>query len=451
MSVPTVLIIGRPNVGKSTFFNRLNKKKKSIVCDFPGVTRDLIFSYCNWQDHNYILIDSAGIFFDNSKNNNIDIFQESIEAKVKEIIPSADIILFMVDAKEGLVPYDRVIARYLIQQDKKVFLVINKSDYKALEYESTVFFGIGFSKHYFISATQNLGIETLLEDIFKSLDPSKQGFNQVDHQDMISISIVGKPNVGKSSILNALTGSDIALVSDVPGTTRDSLDHIVTYNKQPFLFVDTAGLKRNIKKANQIDFYSYVRTIRSIHDSKISLLVIDATEEITDQDKKIATLIEEHNNRIIIVVNKWDLIKKDSYTVDSFTKYVYDRLSFIDYAPLIYTSAVTRKRLHTLFDEINEVYSQSLRKFSKKELNDFVKHFAESSRNSFIKSGRVKLRYMTQDPEYLTEFSLFVSSKDIFKEQLVRHFVRSFRDQYPLKGNPIRITVKQLERIKVKS
>ena len=444
MSIPTILIVGRPNVGKSTLFNRLTKSHKSIVCDFPGVTRDLIFSHASWIRseelcHNYLLVDSGGIFFE-KVNENDGVFQKIIEQKVKEAIEVSDIVIFVTDAKDGVVVYDKIISKYLLPYKQKVFVAVNKSDNELAACDNSNFYQLGFDKLFFVSATQSIGVNDLLESIFTVLPESKQGLNQLKDDYFAKISIVGKPNVGKSSIINALSGEDKAIVSEIPGTTRDSTDHIIKYQSKQYAYIDTAGLRKKSKIANDIDFYSYVRTLRSICDSNISLLVVTANEDISEQDKHIANLIEEEGRSLIIIVNKWDLVEKDSHTFDAFTKYIYRSMPFLYYAPVLFVSAVTKQRLPGIYELIDMVLTKANRKLTKKELDTFLMNLKKQSTSPLIASGRSVIHYIKQDTTVgKVVFKFFVNKVSYFNEPLTRYLTKQLRQVFDFTGSPIKI------------
>lgn len=437
MSLPTFLILGRPNVGKSTLFNALNGSRRSIVGDLPGVTRDLIFGLCEYGKHHYILVDSGGVFFHETENSGLP-FQGEIEKRVKDALLIADKLFYVVDTRDGLTPYDEVIANALMPFKDKVILMANKTDHEKLHIQASDFYQLGFDGLYMVSAAQKQGLDEVLDHCFETLPAIKQGFNQVETE-AIPVSIVGKPNVGKSSILNALAGEDRVIVSEVPGTTRDATDHILTFHGQDFLFVDTAGFRRKSKITDDIDFYSTVRTLRSIANSSVTLLVLDATQGIGDMEQHIANLVEEEGNGIVIVVNKWDTVEeKDSNTIDRYTEYVRRKLVFLEYAPIIFVSAVTKKRLYSLYDLITAVYSNRHKHVPHKDLNDFMKRLSERSQQPLLNSGKGRVHYLRQDKSVdYPKFLAFVNRVEVFKTPFTRYIVKQIREAFGYLGCPV--------------
>ena len=448
MSTPSILILGRPNVGKSTFFNQVIGQKKAIVCDIPGVTRDLIFSYSNWEDHHFIIMDSGGIFFDKPGSSPISFLPE-IESRVKTAMDEADILLFMLDGKSGLTPYDEAIADVLRKYQDKLIVVVNKTDNVRIEHELQEVYSIGFEDVHFISSIQKQGINDLLDSIFQKLPSNKQGYKKTSDSKSIPISIIGRPNVGKSTLANTLIGENRILVSEIPGTTRDSTDHTIKYHDQTYTFVDTAGLTKKAKFSQSIDFYSYIRTIRSISDSYISLFIIDATQGIGEHEKHIGNLIIEQGNSIVIVVNKWDAIQKDSRTMEEYTKYVHQKLSFLTYAPIVYLSALENKRIHTLFKAINNVYKARQKQLSRNQLQSLLKTFLQSHRypNPKVGGKAFNLRQLPSPPPH---FRLFVNKQKYFSPGFTKSLQNFIRESFSFPGNQINLSIKSLKEKTIK-
>ncbi len=420
-------------------FNALNGSRRSIVGDLPGVTRDLIFGLCSYGKHHYVLVDSGGIFFHETENSGLP-FQGEIEKRVREALLIADKLLYVVDTRDGLTPYDEVIAHALMPYKDKVVLLANKTDHENLHINASDFYQLGFNGLYMVSASQKQGFDEVLDHCFETLPAIKQGFNNVA-SDAIPVSIVGKPNVGKSSILNALAGEDRVIVSEVPGTTRDATDHTITSHGQDYCFVDTAGFRRKSKITDDIDFYSTVRTLRSIANSDVTLLVLDATQGIGDMEQHIANLVEEEGNGIIIVVNKWDLVEnKDGNTIDRYTEYVYRKLMFLEYAPIIFVSAVTKKRLNSLYDLIQTVQANRRQHVPHKELNDFMKRVSERTQQPLIRSGKGRVHYLRQDKSVsYPKFLAFVNKTEVFKTPFTRFIIKQIREAFGYIGCPIQI------------
>lgn len=444
MSTPSILIIGRPNVGKSTLFNRLNKQRKAIVHDFPGVTRDLIFSYCNYEDKNFILIDSGGIGMEESVMITQDAFQKQIEENVKGAIETSDLIIFLTDSQEGLSPYDQVIAKSLRPYKEKVVLAVNKTENTAQELGAAEFFSLGIEDVFFISSTQGIGIKNMMTHIFKKLNMTNKTSGFVDKENIKKIAIIGRPNVGKSSVFNALAGKDMMIVSDVAGTTRDSVDHLITFYQREYLFIDTAGLKKKAQHTKDaIDFYSYIRTIKAISDSDICLFIIDAADGITNMDKHIANLIIEEGRAIIILVNKWDKVEKDSNTLVSYTKYMHQQLHFADHAPLIFTSAKTRQRLVNVFDTIDNVYNNYTKRISTSMMNKFLENLKSRPGFNSVYKSQGKILYISQVKTAPPRFAVFVNKKDYFKENFTKFITKHIRETFDFSGCTIKINYKE--------
>ena len=435
MAVPVILILGRPNVGKSSLFNRLTKTKRSIVADEPGVTRDLIYETSKWKDHHFILIDSGGVFFEDT-GEETNVFQPMVESIVKQAAIEADYLIFLTDVKSGITPYDRFIANFLRPFEYKTSIVANKCESELEQQQYNDFYELGYSGVYPVSAKSGYNINGLLESIFSALPEDRQGRNKPVAQAAIHVSILGRPNVGKSSLVNALFGEEIALVSDIPGTTRDSTDHLVKADGQWYKFIDTAGLRKKSRMGDAIEFFSYIRTIRSLEESQVSLLILDATLSVSDQDKHIGAMIAEKGNGVIILVNKWDLIEKNNSTMNQYIDYVRKQLPFLDFAPLLFVSAVSKQRLNTIYEEILNVDKAYHLTLSKTELNNLVK-------KTIKLPSKCKIYYINQTPAKQPKFTVYVNKADLFKGPLIRQITRQMRSVYPYIGCPIQLTVRE--------
>jgi GTPase len=450
MTTPSILILGRPNVGKSTLFNKLIGERKSIVYDFPGVTRDLIFSYYNYKNKNFVIIDSGGISLTN-KNCNItnDVFQDQIEENVKEVISSSEIILFLTDSQEGLNPYDIDIARYLRQYKEKVIVAVNKTENTSQEFGASDFYTLGFDNLFFISSTQGIGINAMMDFIIKNFADitSKSPSSEIE-KDAIKVSIIGKPNVGKSSIFNALAGKNKAIVSSVAGTTRDSLDQVLTYHQKNYIFIDTAGLKkRNQHTQDSIDFYSYIRTMKAIDKSEVCVFVIDASEPLSSLDKQICNLIIEEGKSIILLVNKWDKVDKDSSSMNLYTKIIYNELIFAKFAPLFYTSAKTRKKLINIFNLIDTTYENYYKRISTPIMNDFLIKLKNKPGFNSTKKPLGKIYYISQVDKAPAKFMVSVNKKEYFKSNFTNFLTNKIYETFGFEGCPIKIYYK--EKVKI--
>lgn len=443
MSLPTILIIGRPNVGKSTFFNRLSKEKKAIVHDFPGVTRDLNFSYCTYKEKNFLLIDSGGINFDDEKPASDDSFQALIEIKVADMLKTVDLILFMTDSKDGLNPADISIAKKLRGFQNKTVLMINKTDNEKAELSNFEFTKLGIDNYFSVSSLQGTGIEKTMDFIINRLNiKNEPQSNDLDNN--VKISIIGKPNVGKSSLFNAIIKEEASIVSNVAGTTRDSLDRIISHNNKNYVFIDTAGIKKKIKTTKEaIDFYSYVRTIKAIEKSDICLLVLDTSEDISILDKHIARLVVDNYKALIIVANKWDIVKKDSNTINAFTKYINQELHYIDHAALLFTSALTKQRINNIFELIDSVYEAYSARISTAELNKFSQNLKSLPGYLAVTSKFAKIYYLSQVETKPPTFTLFINKKTNFKTNFKKFFENQIRNKYNFNGVTLKTVLKE--------
>lgn len=433
---PIVAIVGRPNVGKSTFVNRLVGARHSIVDDLPGVTRDRIYFDVEWQNKQFTVIDTGGIIPGDEDDIMVSIFDQARLA-----CEEAEKIIFIVDGRDGINPIDYDIANVLRQSGKPVFLAVNKCDNPESLMMTSDFYSLALGNPIGISALHGSGgvgdlLELVTED-FEILEEEEQ-------DKRIKIAIVGRPNAGKSSIVNALLNADRVIVSDVSGTTRDSIDSYVTYKDKEFIIVDTAGIRKKSKVDYGVEKFAVDRAIRSIRDCDVALLVIDAKEGISDQDKKISSIITEAGKGLIVAINKWDLIEdKKANTINKFEKELAVDIPFLSFAPKIFISAVTKQRLGQIFDKSLEVYEQCIKRVSTGLLNKVISEAYALNPPTSFKGKRLKIYYVTQAKTQPPTFVLFVNNEELLKDSYKRYLENKLREAFGFFGTPIRISVRE--------
>lgn len=436
MGKAILAIVGRPNVGKSTLFNTLAGEKISIVEDHPGVTRDRIYADVTWLNHSFSMIDTGGIEMD-SKDKMLKHMGEQADIA----IDTADVILFLVDVRQGLVDADFKVADMLRKSGKPVILVVNKVDnfekYMPDVYE---FYNLGIGDPHPISAASKLGIGDMLDAVMELFDLEKI---EEEEDDRPKIAIVGKPNAGKSSLINNLLGENRVIVSDVAGTTRDAIDTEIVYNGTEYVFIDTAGLRRKSKIKENIERYSIIRTVAAIERSDVVILMIDATEGVSEQDAKIAGIAHDRGRGLIIAVNKWDAIEKDNHTVKEYTKKVRDILSFVPYAEIIFISALTGQRTKKIFDLLETVIENHAMRIQTGVLNEILMEAVALQQPPSDKGKRLKLFYMTQVSTKPPTFVLFVNKKELMHFSYQRYIENRIRDTFGFMGTPIRIFIRE--------
>lgn len=435
---PVVAIVGRPNVGKSTFVNRLVGSRHSIVDDLPGVTRDRIYFDVEWQNKFFTVIDTGGIIPGDEDDIMVSIFDQA-----KIACEEADKIVFLVDGKDGVNPIDYDIANILRQSGKPVFLTVNKLDNPDSYMMINDFYSLAIGEPLGISALHGSGgVGDLLDLITEDFSREEDESDEEEH--IVRVAIVGRPNAGKSSIVNALLNENRVIVSDVSGTTRDSIDSLIKYKDKEYIIVDTAGIRKKSKVDYGVEKFAVDRAIRSIRDCDVALLVIDATEGISDQDKKISSIITEAGKGIIIAVNKWDLIEdKQANTVNKFDKMLAQEIPFLEYAPKIYISAKTKQRLHNIFDQAQFVYEQATKRVSTGLLNKVIKELYSLNPPTSVKGKRLKLLYATQAGVQPPTFVLFANNSDLLKDHYKRYIENKLREAFGFFGTPIRISVRE--------
>ena len=435
MARPTVAIVGKPNVGKSTFFNYLIGERKSIVEDTPGVTRDRVYGETNWRGRKFTLIDTGGI---EEKSQDVIASQMRIQAEIA--IELSDVVVFMTDVTTGITPIDKEIALMLKRAKKKVVLVCNKvDDFKKFENDVYEFYNLGFGTPNPVSSANAKGIGDVLDKIYEEL-PEETADEQDD--DKIKVAVIGKPNVGKSSLINKILGENRLIVSNIAGTTRDAIDSEFENQYGKYMFIDTAGLRRHSKVEENIEKYSVLRTSLAVERADVCILMIDANEGVTEQDTKIAGLAHESGKGVIIAINKWDEYEKENGTLEQYTKDVYNKLAYLSYAPIIFISAKTGQRVEKIFNLINEVANNNAFRISTSNLNELLAEAVAMVQPPTDKGRRLKIFYMTQVGTKPPTFAVFVNSKKLFHFSYERYLVNKLREEYGFKGTPIRMLVR---------
>ena len=438
MSKGTVAIIGKPNVGKSTFFNYLVGQRLSIVEDTPGVTRDRVYGETNWRGKDFTIIDTGGI---EEKANDVISIQMRLQADLA--IDVADVIVFITDVTTGITPDDRDIALMLKKSKKPIVLVCNKvDDFKKLENDTYEFYNLGLGRPYPISSAHAKGIGDVLDAIYEHL-PEKD--ENDEDKEYIKVAIIGKPNVGKSSLVNKILGENRSIVSNIAGTTRDAIDSKFENEHGKYIFIDTAGLRRHSKVEENIEKYSVLRTELAIERADVCLLMIDANEGVTEQDTKIAGLAHEAGKAVIIAINKWDEYDKENGTLENYTKDVYNKLAYLSYAPILFISAKTGQRVEKLFELINEVSNNNAMRIATSVLNELLAEAVAIVQPPTDKCKRLKVLYMTQVSTKPPTFAIFVNDKKLFHFSYERYIVNKLRQEFNFKGTPIRILVRERE------
>lgn len=431
MSKPIVAMVGRPNVGKSTLFNKLAGKRISIVQDTPGVTRDRVYAESEWLNRKFTMIDTGGIEPESS-----DIIVKQMRRQVQIAIEMADVIVFVVDGKEGLTAADQEVAQMLRKSKKPVVLVVNKIDRLALEENSYEFYNLGIGDPITISASQGLGLGDMLDEVVKYFnDPSEDE----EDDEYIRIAMIGKPNVGKSSLINRLLGEERVIVSNVPGTTRDSIDSYLETEDGKFILVDTAGLRRKSKVKEEIERYSVIRTYAAIEKADVAILVIDAEQGITEQDEKIIGYAHEMNKAIMVVVNKWDLIEKDDKTLSNYQKDLQQKLKFMPYAKYLFISALTGQRVHKILSTAKYCYDNYSKRVSTGLLNDVISKAVLMKEPPVVALKRLKIYYATQVATKPPKFVFFVNDPNLLHFSYGRYLENQLRESFDFDGTGIEI------------
>ena len=439
MNKPLVAVVGRPNVGKSTFFNKIAGKRISIVEDVPGVTRDRVHADVEWLGHPFTLIDTGGI-----DPHSEDALLSQMRDQAQTAIELADVICFFTDAREGLTEDDRDVANLLRRAGKPVLLVVNKVDYLGLNDSMYEFYELGLGDPIGISSVNMLGFGDLLDQII-SFFPEGYDTEKENEKTVIQMAIVGRPNVGKSSLTNRLLGQDRTMVSDIPGTTRDAIDTaFVSDDGTAFNIIDTAGIRRkSVIEDESLERYSVLRSIAAIRRCDVAVLIIDANDGVTEQDTKIAGLIHEEGKAVIVVVNKWDALEKETGTLEKYRKEVIEKLKFMDYAPVMFISAKTGQRVSTVFDKVKEVFETSRRRITTGVLNDVLNDATDNLQPPLQGTRRLKIYYATQTGVQPPTFVFFVNDENLLPFSYERYLENYFRKTFPLEGTPIRFILRE--------
>lgn len=436
MSKPVIAIVGRPNVGKSTLFNKLIGERRAIVEDIPGVTRDRIYGETEWRGRTFSVIDTGGI-----EPKTEDFIMAKMRMQAEIAIESADVIVFMCDVRTGLTANDHDIALMLKKSGKPVIPCINKCDSIGdLPLEFYEFYELGFaSEPIAVSSIHGTGTGDLLDAVIDCIP--EEAFDE-EEDDSIKIAVIGKPNAGKSSIINRIVGSERLIVSDIPGTTRDAIDTHMENEYGKFTFIDTAGIRRQSKINDKIEKYSVLRAHMAVERADVCLIMIDANEGVTEQDEKIAGIAHESGKPSIIVINKWDTVEKDNSTVNEYTMKVREALGYMQYAPIIFVSAKTGQRVQTLFEQIKYVYGQSVMRITTGMLNDVLADATMRVQPPTDKGRRLKIYYMTQTSVAPPTFVLFCNNAELFHFSYQRYIENCLRDTFGFKGTPIKLVIK---------
>lgn len=433
---PIVAVVGRPNVGKSTLFNALAGEKISIVKDTPGITRDRVYADVTWLDVSFTLIDTGGIEPDSK-----DIILSQMREQAQIAIDTADVILFMTDVRQGMVDADAKVADMLRRSRKPIVLLVNKVDsfekYMADVYE---FYNLGIGEPHPISAANKLGIGDMLDEVLTYFDKSPE---DEEEDDRIKIAIIGKPNVGKSSIINRLIGENRVIVSDIAGTTRDAIDTEVRHNGKEYVFIDTAGLRRKNKIKEELERYMIIRAVSAVERADIAVLVIDAVEGVTEQDAKIAGIAHERGKAVIVAVNKWDAVEKDNHTMKKFTGRVREVLSFMPYAEILFISAVTGQRLQKLYETIDMVSENHSMRISTGVLNEIMAEAVALQQPPSDKGKRLRLYYITQVSVKPPTFVIFVNDKELMHFSYTRYIENQIREVFGFRGTPLKFFIRE--------
>ena len=437
MAKPLVAVVGRPNVGKSTFFNKIAGKRISIVEDTPGVTRDRIYCDCEWLNHKFTLIDTGGI-----EPKTDDILLKQMRRQAEIAIETCDVILFFTDGRTGLTADDEDVAVMLRRSGKPVILVVNKVDHVEMMDTIYDFYTLGLGDPFAISSTNMMGLGDLLDEMVKHFPEDSD--NGEDEEKTIQIAVVGRPNVGKSSLVNKILGTERSMVSNIAGTTRDAIDTAFVREGQRYNIIDTAGIRR--KRAieeESIERYSIVRALTAVRRCDVALIVINAEEGVTEQDTKVAGYVHEEGKAAIIVVNKWDAVEKDTNTMEAYRKQVIEDLKFMDYAPVVFISALTGQRVPKVLETVKAVYEQTSRRITTGLLNDILADATAALQPPFTAGRRLKIYYATQQSTCPPTFVLFVNDEKLMHFAYQRYLENQFRKSFGFEGTPLRFILRE--------
>jgi len=435
---PIVAIVGRPNVGKSTLFNRVTRSKDALVDDFPGVTRDRHYGNARWNDVEFTLVDTGGF-------TEGDDFADEIRFQVHQAIADADVIILLLDGKDGISPFDREIVDILRTIDKPAFYVVNKIDGIEQEVFLSDFYQLGLDTLYPVSAEHRYGVVDLLDDVVDALADVVVEFLDDQTPEMIRLAVVGRPNVGKSSLINRILGEKRLLVSDIPGTTRDAIDSVCKMNGRSYLLIDTAGIRRKGKVSKKLEKFSIIKALKSLDRCDVALMVIDAAEGVTDQDISVAGYAFERGCGCILLLNKWDLVEKDSKTVKEYYERLRDHAKFLNFAPAMTISALTGQRVTKIFKQVDDVYDQYARRIATGRLNRFLERAIEKNEPSLHRGKRIKFYYAAQISTKPPTIVCFVNYPQAVHFSYKRYLINQFRKETGLDKTPIRIIFRQRE------
>ena len=431
-----VAVVGRPNVGKSTLFNTIAGKQISIVQDTPGVTRDRIYAEGNWLNYYFTMVDTGGI-----EPISDDVLLKQMRSQAELAIETADVIIFVTDVKSGVVDADYEVAEMLRRSKKPIVLCVNKVD-SIKKYGNDIyeFYQLGLGEPFPVSAANHLGLGDLLDEVVKHFP--KEGLEE-EEDGTLKIALIGKPNVGKSSLTNKLLGENRVIVSDIAGTTRDAIDTEVTYNGTPYIFIDTAGLRRKGKVTEDIERYSVIRTVAAVDRADICIVLIDALEGITDGDTRIAGIAHESGKGVIIAVNKWDLVEKNDKTMQEFTKQLKEKFAYMDYAEYLFISAETGQRIHKIYELVNMIHDNQVMRIKTGVLNEILARATAMKQPPSDKGKRLKLFYLTQASVAPPTFVIFVNDRELMHFSYTRYIENQIRENFGFRGTPIRFIIRE--------
>ena len=433
---PIIAIVGRPNVGKSTLFNRLVKRRKAIVEDEPGVTRDRNYAEAFYEERPFILIDTGG--FEPAAK---ELIPKQVQEQAEVAIQEADLVLFLMDGKEGLNPADIEVAHYLRKVTKPVFYVVNKIDGERQEENVIDFYQLGVPALYSISAEHGRGVADLMDGVFKVLTPTP--LQEEREEGEIRVALVGRPNVGKSSLLNKLIGRPRAVVDSTPGTTRDAIDTPLRREGRKYIFIDTAGIRRKSKVSKRLEKYMTIRALKSLERCDVAVILLDGFEGLTDQDARIAEFAEENGRALIFIVNKWDLVEKETSTLEQYKKRIRKEIKTLDYVPILFISALTGQRVSKLFETIDAVISEHRKRIATAKLNQWLQEIFQNNPPPLAGSRTVKLYYISQVTTAPPTFVLFTNEPRGVTEPYLRYLMRQLRERYGFAGTPLRILLRR--------
>ena len=431
-----VAVVGRPNVGKSSLFNTIAGKQISIVQDTPGVTRDRIYAEGNWLNYYFTMVDTGGI-----EPISDDVLLKQMRSQAELAIETADVIIFVTDVKSGVVDADYEVAEMLRRSKKPIVLCVNKVD-SIKKYGNDIyeFYQLGLGEPFPVSAANHLGLGDLLDEVVKHFP--KEGLEEKE-DGTLKIALIGKPNVGKSSLTNKLLGENRVIVSDIAGTTRDAIDTEVTYNGTPYIFIDTAGLRRKGKVTEDIERYSVIRTVAAVDRADICIVLIDAVEGITDGDTRIAGIAHESGKGVIIAVNKWDLVEKNDKTMQEFTKQLKEKFAYMDYAEYLFISAETGQRIHKIYELVNMIHDNQVMRIKTGVLNEILARATAMKQPPSDKGKRLKLFYITQASVAPPTFVIFVNDRELMHFSYTRYIENQIRENFGFRGTPIRFIIRE--------